>query len=287
MLILIFLGWGRFPGMLRGWFYTVCREYGRVNLETSTRGLQETESAHFRVRCQPSDSDVADMVLEAAERVYEPINDALGFRPQGKVLIVIYPTSLELGKSFGWPADQSALGVYWMGTIRVLSPKAWITDESDFDERFWAAGPIAHEYTHFVVDHLTRGNYPRWLTEGLAQREDRDLTGFVFNVDGENLAEQKPYRLDQLDSDFDDRPDQMLAYWQSLAAVEFMDEHYSIDRIKDLINLLGRGYNQEVAFRATFGISFDEFEAGYQFWLQKYIPTTDPLEQVAATEGSI
>jgi hypothetical protein len=272
--------------MVRGWFYSACRECGRVNLEFRTRGLQEKDSEHFRVRCQQPDADVADMVLQAAERAYGPVNDALGFTPRDKVLIVVYPNAEELAKSFGWPADQSALGVYWMGTIRVLSPRAWITDESDFHERFWNSGPMAHEYTHYVVDHLACGNYPRWLTEGLAQREDRDLTGFVFALDRDDLAAQEPYKLRQLDSDFDDRDDQMLAYWQSLAAVEFMDEQYSIDRIKDLINRLGRGYNQEIAFRTTFGISFDEFEARYRFWLQKYIPTTEPVKQVTAASGS-
>lgn len=286
VMALLFLVYSRYPGATRGVLYNAFRECARVSLSFQTRGYMENESEHFRVKYLPRDADIASIVLEAAEKVYEPVNSALGFTPQRKVPIVIYPSEEELATSFGWPVDEGALGAYWVGTIRVLSPKAWITDESRLGERFWEAGPMAHEYTHFVIDHLTHGNYPRWLTEGLAQWQDREVTGFMFSFSAEELGTLTPYSLKQLDRDFDDQPNQMLAYWQALAAVEFMDKQYSIDKIKELINRLGEGYNLGVAFESTFGISFNDFEAHYQVWLQENIPSHDPLQQVAATGGS-
>lgn len=286
LIIIVLLVCCRYPRAVRGRFYAVFRDCARISLELQTRGYQQAEGKHFRVKYLPRDADIVDVVLEAAEKVYEPVNDALGFSPRGKVPIVVYPSGEELANCFGWPSDQGALGAYWVGTIRVLSPKAWIGDESRFSDRFWEAGPMAHEYTHFVVDYITRGNCPRWLTEGLAQWEDRELTGFVFDFYSEEMAAQKPYRLEQLDRDFDDQPCQMLAYWQSLAAIEFIDKQYSINKVKELINRLGEGYNQEVAFKTTFGITFDEFESSYQIWLQENIPSSDSLKQVAAARGS-
>ena len=113
----------------------------------------------------------------------EPVNKRLGFNPQGKSLVLIYPTREALGKSFGWAADQSAMGVYWAGVIRVLSPMAWVESAvtSEVEKEFRSSGPMVHEYTHLVVDYITRGNYTRWLTEGVAQYVERDITGFVLS----------------------------------------------------------------------------------------------------------
>ncbi|MDH7480110.1 MAG: hypothetical protein QHH02_08870, partial [Syntrophomonadaceae bacterium] len=111
------------------------------------------------------------------------------------------------------------------------------------------------------------------------------LTGFMFSFGGDTLTQSKPYPLKQLDRDFDDQPNQLMAYWQALTAVEFLDQQHSIDKIKELINRLGEGYNLEAAFRTTFGISFAEFETEYQVWLQEKLPG-DPLVPAAASSGS-
>lgn len=284
ILVLLLLAGGRYPGTVQNWMYVAFRESARIALHWQTRGYLESEGEHFKVKYLPSDAGIADIVLEAAERIYQPVNQTLGFTPREKIPIIIYPSEKDLAHSFGWPADEGALGAYWMGSIRVLSPKAWIENEDLIRERFWEAGPMAHEYTHYVIDHLTRGNHPRWFTEGMAQWKDYQLTGFMFSFGDDALTQTKPYSLKQLDREFDDQPNQLMAYWQALAAVEFLDQQYSIDKIKELINRLGEGYNLEVAFRTTFGISFAEFETEYQVWLQEKLPC-DSLAPAAAPGG--
>ena len=82
---------------------------------------------------------------------------------------------------------------------------------------------------------MTRGNYSRWLTEGLAQYIERDFTGFVL---AEPLPEEKKdiYSLTQLDRTFDQRPNQVLAYWQSLETVDYLIEQHGMEKMVNLMS---------------------------------------------------
>ncbi|MDH7479815.1 MAG: hypothetical protein QHH02_07385, partial [Syntrophomonadaceae bacterium] len=82
VLVLLLLLWGRCPGAARGWLYGAFRESARIALHWQTRGYLESEGEHFKVKYLPSDADIADIVLEAAERVYQPVNQTLGFTPR-------------------------------------------------------------------------------------------------------------------------------------------------------------------------------------------------------------
>jgi hypothetical protein len=204
--------------------------------------------------------------METAEEVFEPVNDALGYKLQEQVLMVLHPTKDSLNKSFGWDADENAMGVYWAGTIRILSPLAWASETESLATEFRDQGPIAHEYTHLVVDYMTKGNYTRWLTEGIAQYLEREITGFAFaaqNVEGKDRL----YSFEQLTSEFDNLPDQSLAYYQSLAAIDYYVERYGFATLVSLLEDLGRGISLNQAFVDSTGQSIENFEVQVQDYL--------------------
>ncbi|HWI54391.1 MAG TPA: hypothetical protein VNT57_01755, partial [Desulfobacteria bacterium] len=178
-----------------------------------------------------------------------------------------YPTRESLGRSFGWAADESAMGVYWTGVIRVLSPDAWV-DEDDpdkFREVFESEGPIAHEFTHLVVDYLTKGNYTRWFTEGIAQYEEERLTGYQMEYRKIKHPGQL-YPLSKMDNDFDNLKDQGLAYYESLQAVNYIVDRYGEEGLQKVLKDLGSGYTLEKSFTRSLGMSMDQFEKGFQIW---------------------
>lgn len=247
------------PEIPRTWTYGLIRQVIAGYTAWQTRGWATLTSAHFILRYQPGDADVASLVLETAEAAYEPASRLLEYRPGGKILILLYPDRASLARQFGWPASESAMGVYWGGVIRVLSPHDWVDsqDPGEIAAVFKTSGPVAHEFTHFLVDMKTRGNYPRWLTEGVAQEVERLLTGFT--MPGSDQA-QAWYHLADMDTSFDSLPDQSLAYRQSLLIVDYLVRERGIITLCRLLDSLGQGDTLDQAFRQVLGLSLDDFE---------------------------
>ncbi len=255
------------PTITKTYLYVAFREVSKQKMLWETRKWAELKGTHFLVRYQASDKDNAELVLSTAEKNYEPVSSRFGYYPKGKTLIVVYPTRESLGRSFGWAADESAMGVYWTGVIRVLAPSAWV-DETDPDKIkgvFESEGPIAHEFTHLMVDYLTGGNYTRWFTEGIAQYEEEKLTG--YQVEYRKIRHPgQLYPLSRMDGEFDNLEDQELAYYQSLQAVNYIVDRYGEEGLQKVLKDLGRGYTLEKSFTESWGMSLEQFEKGFQLW---------------------
>lgn len=239
--------------------YHFVREAVRKSMYLQTLEWNTLESDHFLVRYQDQDADVAGLVLATAEKYYGPVSGVLGYTPEEKVPIIIYPDRASLNKSFGWDAAENAMGVYWAGVIRILSPKAWAGQGEDLAREFASQGPVAHEYAHLVVDYLTGGNYPRWLTEGVAQYVEREVTGFQFPAVKVESGDEL-YDLAQLGKEFDSLPNQALAYHQSLSAVDYFVERFGFASLQALLLALGQGKDLNSAFLHTTGQDLNTFE---------------------------
>lgn len=254
----------RLPSQVRGCSYELYRESARSYMDYQTRGLITLESDHIRVKYQPKDAGYAGMVLEASERFYLPIAEKFGLQSKNKVIVLVYPSSEELNASFGWPASENAMGVYWAGVIRVLSPASWVEGtNSEMQDAFTNIGPMAHEITHLAVDYATRGNCPRWFTEGLAQLEEYRLTGFRFSPIDSGASF---YSLKDMDRNFDDLPDQALAYRESLAAVEYISSVYGEKKLLAIVDSLGEGKGMEQSLEDVLGVDIATFEQNWRSW---------------------
>ncbi|WP_258358870.1 peptidase MA family metallohydrolase [Moorella sulfitireducens] len=242
--------------------YNLVRQVAAGHAAWQTSNWLEIESTHFRLRYQQEDAAIAAMVLENAEEVYSPAGAMLDHEPHGKTLIILYPDRESLAYQFGWAASESAMGVYWGGVIRILSPLDWAPG-SNLDEIariFTTSGPVAHELAHLLVDEKTRGNYPRWLTEGIAQYVEKELTGFIMPGSG---GADGWYPLEVMDYGFDNLPDQSLAYRQSFLMVDYLMERGGLPALRRILELLGRGATTDGAFREVLGTGIAAFEEAF------------------------
>jgi hypothetical protein len=124
---------------------------------------------------------------------------------------------------------------------------------------------MAHEFTHLVVDYITRGNYTRWFTEGLAQYEEFKLTGFEFGEESASF-DQPLYKLSEMDANFDNLPNQALAYRQSYMAVRYIAAKYGEGALKEILNNLAKNKNMSEAINAVIGVDMKTFESNYIEW---------------------
>jgi hypothetical protein len=261
------LAWA--PGGGRALVFRLVKEASCAQALFATRHLTSFSSEHFVVRCAPENSAGARLVLDAAEKAYNQLAAKYDFQGR-RIPVIIYPSRQELNRYFGWPAGESAMGAYWAGVIRVLAPEAWISGETgeagEEGEKlvFERSGPMLHEFTHLVVDSLTNGNVPRWLTEGLAQDEELRVNGFTLPAPA-NLG-ARHYSFSALDRGFDALPDQTLAYGQSLSAVKYIAAVYGEGKIREILAALGAGRDIDGALTAALGVNLEEFENGWKNW---------------------
>ncbi|MDD4169754.1 MAG: peptidase MA family metallohydrolase [Desulfotomaculaceae bacterium] len=266
LVLIITLLW-RLPACAKYYGYGTIREFMIFYTVHKEWRSEEITTKHFRVRFMPGNQAEAELVLEAAEHFYSPVTADFRFSPRTKIPIILYSSRETLNKSFGWDAKENAMGVYWAGTIRVVSPLTWADDNDagKLKEIFFSSGPMAHELTHLVVDYLTGGNYPRWFTEGVAQYEEYKLTGYIVKGAAGSLR-QRHYSIGELTTDFDKLPDQTLAYGESLAAVQYIVQNFGEDILLELIHKLGEGYSLSYAMENSMGINLQVFEERWQEW---------------------
>lgn len=236
-----------------------------INLRTAQ--FDEITTEHYRIKYLTVDEPYIDMVTTAAEEAYTSVSDMLGQEPKKQTTIVIYPDNSSLAKSFGWDKDEKAMGVYWGGSIRILSPREWLSG-LDNEERFIKEGPMVHEFTHLLVDDITGGNYNRWWTEGVAQYAEKKITGFEFSSPFSGGREFKYYTLENLEKNFDNL-DQSIAYWESLKAVEFLISQHGDDKLYEILRYLGNGNSMTGAMEKSLGIDYETFEYEFYQYLEK------------------
>lgn len=259
--------------------YHAYRERGRVRTLERLEGYERMAGSHYEIWYTEADRGTAPMILQTAEHVYDQVTARLGYRPPGLIPIILYPGRAELREAFGWGNSESAMGVYWAGTIRLLSPNAWIPGRSQDDQArvFARLNPIAHELTHYILDYLTAGNYPRWFTEGLAQRVEHEVTGFLW-LEQRSTLRQQLYSLEELERRFDQLTNQPLAYRQSFLMVQYMAESFGEEGLTSLIEQLARGIPFHRAVRLQFGLGMDDLYDRWLSWVETHL---DQLDQTS------
>lgn len=264
LLLLVLLVMTLSPTRPQMWLYPFVRQAAEAKINFETRQMAVYETPHFIIKYTAADQDMVEMVAQAAEAAYNPVTQMINYAPGEKTLVLIYPDKAQLRQAFGWSGDQSAMGVYWGGVIQILSPREWLKAGESTSE-FIRTGPMLHEFTHLVFDHVTSGNYPRWFTEGLAQYVEYQENDYEW-ITRDNQLRGNIYTMDQLDDDFDALPNQALAYREAFAAVRYIAEVHGEDKLQTVINALKAGKTIEQAVSQVTGLDYQAFTAAWPVW---------------------
>ncbi|WP_371373884.1 peptidase MA family metallohydrolase [Sporomusa aerivorans] len=251
------------------WLYPLVRQAVELKIRYQTSDMLAKETPHFIIKYTEQDADMVDMVATAAEAAYKPVTTVLDYTPRGKAIVLIYPDRQAMKKAYGWAGDASAMGFYWGGVIQILSPKAWMKNSQAVEE-FITTGPLAHEYTHLVLDHMARGNYTRWFTEGLAQYMEYKANGYEW-ITVDNRLTGKLYTMAELEGDFDGLPNQALAYRQSLAAVRYIAEVHGEAKLNEILRSVTAGQKVNKAIKRALGMDYTTFETMVNLWAKGHM----------------
>ncbi|WP_427340526.1 peptidase MA family metallohydrolase [Caloranaerobacter sp. DY30410] len=229
-------------------------EKKRILANIKNYGILETE--HFVIRFDGENEEIAYLTGKVAEKYYNAICEMFNYYPEEKSIIIIYNDGNELLKNTRLSKQTYPMGVYYSGVINILSPKLWINDIENFNVIYEKEGPIVHEFTHLIVDKITHGNYPMWLTEGIALYTEYKLTGFEWGKDIRHVDEVD---IKSLDKNFYEL-DQYIAYRKSFEVIKKISDIWGFKKLKDILITLGEGNNIKNSAKAVLKINLYEIE---------------------------
>ena len=257
--LILTLLWSGLAPSLGQWHYQALRWQYQRQQDKLLSAMQTAESEHFTYAYSQLSADSLALIQEESEHIFDAVNDFFGYQPTDKIPVLIYPSGEALNERFGWEGDRSPMGVYWMGYINILAPEGWIDGSSAARTQiFRRMGPMAHEYSHYIIDGLTCGNYPRWFSEGVAQYVEQSLGYFTTTLPA--ASERVLYPFDQLERHFDQTATQTQAYWQSLLTIHYLTETYGTPIIAQILEQLAQGQSFETILKTLTGLNYTALE---------------------------
>lgn len=224
--------------------------------------FSQRESQHFTLHFEGAQTSLLlpTDILQALEGDYREISNQLNFVPTENIAVVLYTnkTFFDVTQAPSWAGGLND------GKLRIP-----IQGLRGVDERLQAV--LRHELTHSFLHQMTRGRCPTWMNEGLAMT----MEGRSLSPIGPQLAElfnrKKEAPIKYLEGPFNgfSTPQAMVAYAESLAAVDYLRSRYGMSDVQRMLQRIGDGEGTEAALRATTQDTYEQFQEDLRKYLMK------------------
>ena len=226
--------------------------------------FSQKESSHFTLHYEgrQTSEEFRRQLIATLESQYDDLVRELGVAPRASISVTLYTEQAF----FDVTHAPSWSGAVNDGKLRI--PISGLTSmTSDL------ARVLKHELAHSFVNQASGGRCPTWLNEGIAQSvEPKSLGG-----NGRRLAQlfqaQQAIPYNALEGSFMrfSPVEALVAYDESLAAVEYINETYGMSDIQRILQRLGEGSSSEAALRAAIHSDYGQLESDVgKFLSSKY-----------------
>jgi tetratricopeptide (TPR) repeat protein len=228
----------------------------KAERETSAeRDYSERATSHFVLRYEGSQSSdgFRDQLLSTLESHYQDLVHIFGSEPRSSVPVVLYTSQafFDVTRAPTW------IGALNDGKLRIpLHGVDSVTPE--------LSRIVRHELTHTFVNQLSASRCPAWLNEGIAQMlEPRALASRGARL-AQLLKAEREIPLNMLERGFGSfsTEEAVLAYDESLLAANYLDAHYGMGEIVELLKRIGQGDSVESALRVILHSDYGRLEEG-------------------------
>jgi hypothetical protein len=213
----------------------------------------ERESGHFTLLYEGKATSDAlrGQILNTLESEYDDLAREFGIAPKNSIPVALYTdkTFFDVTQAPSWTGavNDGKLRIPVQGVSEVTADLARV---------------LKHELAHSFINQLSAGRCPQWLNEGLAQVvEPKQLSN------GGRLAEmfrgQHEIPLNTLEGNFMrfSPMEAALAYDESLAAVQYINETYGMSDLQRILQRLGEGSSTETALRNIIHSDYGQLES--------------------------
>ncbi|MDE0017731.1 tetratricopeptide repeat protein [Candidatus Poribacteria bacterium] len=224
----------------------------RLQLDATVPPKYAINSEFFSLTCHSAmHSQTVWNVCRLIHRTYQELGEMLGHYPLSRVPISITNTN-------GTQLSQRLLPNWASGCYDGSIQLVYCAVSEPVLGILYAL--LRHEWVHLLIHHLTNGQCPIWLDEGLAQSVARPM----FQSERLNLQQavqtKRLLPLAALSEPFSQLPAKYrkLAYIQSTAIVESLIQQFGLPKIRELLHQLGNDIPTETAIERNFGLTLKE-----------------------------
>lgn len=253
-----------------------------LDLLDSMRAYRETITEHFLIRMAPSESPViAPLVAELLERAYAQLSERYQFRPEGPIIVELFPNHEDFAvKTVGLPG-LGALGACFGRVIAMDSPSARPRGSFNWASTAW------HEFVHVITLQATAYRIPRWLSEGISVYEERRARpgwGHQWTLEFVRaFGEGRFVPVRHLEASFLRPPSPealSLAYFQASLVVEFLVDRFGFERLRQMLALYRQGERTDGVFQKALGATVEELDRLFREHVMReigpYLARLDP-----------
>jgi hypothetical protein len=119
---------------------------------------------------------------------------------------------------------------------------------------------LPHEYYQWAIGHMTQYTAPRWIEEGLASYfcgEQDILRNQMYEFESRN-EDMSPERIEAILAEEKEKSESRIAYYRSYRMIKNLMDEYGAENVTEAVQLLGRGYSLDEAFKERMRVSYDE-----------------------------
>ncbi len=233
-----------------------------------TEGFRTDELGYFKIRYSPGKDEILIPYLaDTLNKIRTSAGVDLGYLPQEKVLVEIYPdlesfTSVTpLSKDA--IANTGTVAICQFNRILITSPRLYLQGYSWLDT-------VSHEYIHYVLTKLSGNSVPLWLQEGIAKyfevrwRRDTggELTPWNRSILKKALATGDLVTFEEMGNSFANLRSARraaLAFAEVESMVEFIVKKYGVDALRKIINEYKNSIDDRGVMSRILNISMDDF----------------------------
>ena len=241
---------------------TISQYLERAERESKAESeFSQRESSHFNLHFegkQTSESFRRDL-LATLEAHYDDLVRDLGYSPHNTLAVTLYTEQafFDVTRAPSWS------GAVNDGKLRI--PISGIGSMTSDLSRV-----LKHELTHSFVNQMSGGRCPTWLHEGIAQIEEGKSSATYGRPLAQMFAAGQEIPYNALEGSFMrfSTPEAVMAYAESLAAVEYFRDTYGMSDIPRILERLAQGSSTESALRATVHTDYSQLRDELARWLK-------------------
>jgi tetratricopeptide (TPR) repeat protein len=220
---------------------------------TAEADFSEKASSHFTLRYEggQTSESLRRELIATLESSYEDLVRELGVAPRNSIPVVLYT-----GQAFFDVTQAPA----WSGAVNDGKLRIPIEGLSSVTPEL--ARVLKHELAHSFINYVSGGRCPQWLHEGIAQAvEPKSISSSGHRL-AQLFATQHEIPFNALEGSFMRFTgiEATLAYDESLAAVQYINETYGMSDLRRVLERLGQGSSTEAALRATIHTDYGQLE---------------------------
>ncbi|MBN2417285.1 hypothetical protein JXO52_15725 [bacterium] len=229
---------------------------GVLHAVTFSEVLLKLESAPVTVYFHEQNRTIAERVLESAGTSVTATAALLGLDRVHPLSVIIVRSDEEFRRLTGGYIPEWGAGAA-LPLQAVVCLKSGSTAGPAETDRI-----VRHEVAHILLAQaLNGGAAPRWFDEGFAEMMTPDgVQDLMMRL--QSFSTGSTIDLEDVDNILTFQRDKAgLAYVQSRAAVEYMQERFGVGAVRDIAGLIASGSDFTAAFSAVTGAAVETFQS--------------------------